>query len=128
MGKKGTMLNEDSQMIYNKWVSGIAKKEAPAEVITVADIQNRFRNNLEYKAPSVLPFPLNGFLDFLGNLFIKSAEMRHSLGSAVTYPVIKEQKGKIEAIKKLNEKLHRIQDIIYSCTEELNVLVENKNK
>jgi hypothetical protein len=128
MDKKRRMLNEDSQMIYNKWVSGVAKREAPPEVITVGDIQNRFRNNLEYRAPSVLPFPLNGILDFLGNLFIKSAEMRHSLGSAVTYPVIKEQKSKIDAIKKLNEKLHRIQDIIYSCTEELNVLVENRKK
>lgn len=118
------MLSEDNQSIYNKWVSGIAKREAPAEVITVSDIQNRYRNGLHYIAPKALPYPLTSFLDFLGNLFIKSAEMRHSLGSAVTYPVIKEEKSKIQAVKKLNEKLRQIQDIIYSCTEELNQLIE----
>lgn len=124
MGKNIKMLSEDNQSIYNKWVSGIAKREAPAEVITVSDIQNRYRNGLHYTAPKVLPYPLTSFLDFLGNLFVKSAEMRHSLGSAITYPVIKEEKTKIDAIKKLNEKLNKIQDIIYSCTEELNQLVE----
>jgi hypothetical protein len=125
MNKKTKMIKEDNQMMYNKWVSGIAKKEAPPEVITVDDIQNRYRNNFNYRAPSQLPFPLNNFLDFLGNLFVKSADMRRTLGHAVHYPIIKEGENKIEAIKKLNEKLNRIQDIIYSCTEELNILVEN---
>lgn len=124
MGKNIKLLSEDNQSIYNKWVSGIAKREAPPEVITVADIQNRYRNGLHYTAPKALPYPLTSLLDFLGNLFVKSAEMRHSLGSAVTYPVIKEEKSKIDAIKKLNEKLSNIQEIIYSCTEELNQLVE----
>lgn len=126
MNKKTKMISEDNQMMYNKWVSGIAKKEAPSEVITVADIQNRYRNNYNYQAPAQLPFPLTSFLDFLGNLFVKSADMRRSLGHAINYPIIKEEKGKIDAIKKLNEKLNKIQEIIYSCTEELNVLVENK--
>jgi len=126
MSKNLKALNEDNTSIYNKWVSGIAKREAPAEVITISDIQNRYRNGLGYTAPKMLPYPLTSFLDFLGNLFVKSAEMRHSLGHAVTYPVIKEEKVRIEAIKKLNEKLSKIQDIIYSCTEELNQLVEKK--
>lgn len=128
MNKKAKLLNEDNEMMYNKWVSGIAKREAPPEVITVADIQNRFRNNSVYRAPAQLPYPLTNFLDFLGNLFVKSADMRRSLGIAVNYPLIKEGKDKVDAIKTLNEKLNKIQEIIYSCTEELNVLVENKEK
>ena len=128
MGKNIKMINEDTQNIYNKWVSGIAKREAPPEVITAADIQNRYRNGLSYTAPKALPYPLTNLLDFLGNLFVKSAEMRHSLGSAITYPVIKEKKSSVDAIKKLNEKLREIQDIIYSCTEELNQIVENREK
>ena len=124
MSKKLKLIGEDNTMIYNKWVSGIAKREAPAEVITISDIQNRYRNGLGYNAPKALPYPLTSFLDFLGNLFVKSAEMRHTLGRAVTYPVIREEKSRIDAIKNLNEKLHKIQDIIYSCTAELNQLVE----
>jgi hypothetical protein len=128
MGKNIKMISEDNQMMYNKWVSGIAKSEAPSEVITVADIQNRYRNNQIYQAPTQLPYPLTNFLDFLGNLFVKSADMRRSLGIAINYPLIKEKNSRIDAIKKLNEKLNKIQDIIYSCTEELNMLVENKEK
>ena len=128
MRKKSTMIKEDNQMMYNKWVSGIAKQEAPSSLITLDDIQNRYRNNLNYQAPAQLPYPLNNFLDFLGNLFVKSADMRRSLGIAVNYPLIKEKNNRIEAIKKLNEKLDQIQKIIYSCTNELNILVENDKK
>lgn len=124
MLKKSTFLNEDSQNIYNKWVSGIAKKEAPSEVITVDDIINRYRNNSNYQAPQDIPYPITLFLDFLGNLFIKTSELRHSLGKAVTFPIFKSSKKKIKAIKILNEKLKKIQEIIYSCSEELNALVE----
>lgn len=125
MHKKVNMISEDNQMMYNKWVSGIAKREAPPELITISDIQNRYRNSMNYRAPSQLPYPLNNFLDFLGNLFIKSVDMRKSLGTAIHYPVIKEYNSKIDAIKKLNGKLDEIQKIIYSCTKELNMLVEN---
>jgi len=126
MLKKSTVLNEDSQNIYNKWVSGIAKKEAPSEVITVDDVINRYRNNSNYQAPKSIPYPITLFLDFLGNLFIKTSELRHSLGKAVTFPVFKSDKQKINALKNLNEKLKQIQEIIYSCAEDLNALVDKK--
>jgi hypothetical protein len=128
MSKKSTILNEDSQNIYNKWVSGIAKKEAPSEVITVDDIINRYRNNSNYQATKSIPYPITLLLDFLGNIFIKTAELRHTLGNAVTYPLFKKSKEKIEAIKKLNEKLKQIQEIIYSCAEDLNSLVDKSEK
>lgn len=125
MIKKSTVLNEDSQNIYNKWVSGIAKREAPSEVITVDDIINRYRNGSNYQAPKNIPYPITMLLDFLGNIFIKTAELRHTLGSAITYPLFKKSQNKINAIKTLNNKLKQIQEIIYSCAEELNVLVDN---
>jgi hypothetical protein len=124
MSKKSILLAEENTKIYNKWVSGIAKKEAPSEVITVDDIVNRFRNNSNYNAPKILPFPLSSLLDFLGNIFIKTAELRHLLGKAVTYPLFKDNKDKINSIKSLNEKLKQIQEIIYSCAEDLNNLVD----
>jgi hypothetical protein len=125
MIKKTLLVREDNQNMYNKWVSGIAKREAPPEVITVADIQNRFRNDLNYKAPLELPYPLTRLLDFLGNLFIKSAELRRLLGNAINYPIYRKDSKKIEAIKSLNSKIDNIQKIIYSCTDDLNKLLNS---
>jgi hypothetical protein len=126
MYKKVNLIKEDTEMLYNRWVSGIAKKEAPPEVITVADIQNRFRNNSNYSAPKILPFPLSMFLDFIGNIFVKSAELRRLLGSSLSYPLIREDVEKINAVKNLNEKMKQIQDIIYSCSEDLTKLISLK--
>lgn len=128
MSQKSTILNEDSQNIYNKWVSGIAKREAPPEVITIDDIINRYRNNSNYQAPKNIPYPITLLIDFLGNIFIKTAELRHTLGNAVTYPIFKKSDKKINAIKALNKKMKQIQEIIYSCAEDLNALVDNEEK
>jgi hypothetical protein len=125
MNKKFKKLNEDTQSIYNKWVSGIAKREAPADVITIDDIVNRFRNTTNYVAPKILPFPLSMLLDQIGNIFIKSAELRYDLVKSIDRsPIINESKEKKKAVESLNKKMKNIQEILYSCTEELNVLVE----
>jgi len=121
-------ISEDNQMMYNKWVSGIAKRDAPSNVITVDDIANRFRNDLSGRAPKQMPFPLTLLLDFLGNVFIKTAELRKILVDSLHYPIIKDSERKVEAIKILNKKIKKIQDIIYSCTDQLNVLVEDSKK
>jgi len=129
MIKKLKILNEDTQNIYNKWVSGIAKREAPADVITVDDILNRYRNNQNYIAPKRIPFPLDMLLDYLGNIFTKTAELRFSLVKSIERsPIISESEKKVKAVKILNRKMKQIQDIIYSCTEELNILVEKTEK
>jgi len=121
---KNYPINEDTSMIYNKWVSGIAKREFQPEVITVADIINRFRNNQQAK--KILPYPLNNILDFLGEIFVQCANLRGLLNQSFKNPVIKETSEKIKAIRSLNEKLDKIQNIIFSCTEELDEIVENK--
>lgn len=128
MNKKVTLVSEDNQMMYNKWVSGIAKREAPSDVITVDDVVNRFRNDLSGKAPKQLPFPLTLLLDCLGNIFIKTSELRKTLVDSLHYPVIKEHERKIKAIKILNKKMKQIQDILYSCTEQLNDIVDKEKK
>lgn len=122
MKKRPSILNEDSTMLYNKWVSGIAKRDLQPEVITVNDIINRFRNR--YDAPVVLPYPLDRVLDFLGEMFVKCADFRRTLAQSVNSPLISESKGKIQAVRSLNEKIQKIQDQIFSCTQELNKLVE----
>jgi hypothetical protein len=41
-------------------------------------------------------------------------------------PVVSESADCIQAIRELNEKLADIQDIVFSCTEQLNKIVENQ--
>ena len=122
MKKKFSVLNEDSRMLYNKWVRGIATRELQPEVITIDDIVNRFRNN--NNAPVVLPYPLDKFLDFIGDIFVKCADLRRTLGQSVNSPLIKDKVDKIQAVRRLNDKIQKIQDQLFSCTEELNKIVE----
>jgi len=120
--KSDAMLREDSSKIYNKWVSGIAKRELQPEVITVSDIVNRFRNSSD--AIKSFPYPLQNIVDFLGDLFVQAANLRRLLSSSLSNPTIKDSKVRITAIRSLNDKLDKIQNEIFSCTEELNNLVE----
>lgn len=122
MNKRPGVLSEDSTMLYNKWVSGIAKRDLQPEVITIDDIINRFRNT--DKAPPILPYPLDKMLDFIGDLFVKCADLRRTLASSVNNPIIKDSKNKIQAVRLLNEKIKKIQDELLSCTAELNKIVE----
>jgi len=109
-------------MLYNKWVSGIAKRDLQPEVITVNDIVNRFRNRNE---PAInLPYPLDVVLDFLGDIFVRCADLRRTLARGVSNPIISQSKSKIQAVRALNEKIKKIQDELFTCTQELNKLVE----
>lgn len=122
MGKKISALNEDSQMLYNKWVSGIAKRDLQPEIITLSDIVNRFRNNNQ--APKVLPYPLDRIVDFLGDIFVKCADLRRTLAQGAASPNIKDNAKKIRTIRELNQQIQEIQEKLFSCTDKLNKLLE----
>lgn len=115
-------LNEDSTMLYNKWARGIASRQLQSTVITVDDIINRFRNNND--APAILPYPLDRFLDFLGDIFVKCADLRRTMAQSVSNPLIKDRADKIQALRRLSDKIQKIQDQLFSCTDELNKIVE----
>lgn len=122
MKNKLTYLWEDSSMMYNKWVSGIAKRDLQPEVITVSDIVNRFRNNSQ--APKNFPFPLQNLLNLLGDIFVQCANTRRLLASSFSNPIIKDDAKKIKAIRELNAKIDKIQNELFTCTEALNKLVD----
>ena len=128
MGKKQKIIFEDFNQIYNKWVSGIAKREAPPEVITVNDIVNKYRNTLEYQAPKNLPFPLDRSLDMLGDMFVKLTEYKNLLEQASHNPIIKEDKQNIVQLKKIWGKIQTIQSIIFSITANLNKIVAKEEE
>jgi hypothetical protein len=121
--KKFSVLNEDSKMLYNKWVRGIATRELQPEVITVDDIVNRFRNNNSQASP-IYPYPLDKMMDFIGDIFVKCADLRRTLAMSVSNPLIKDKADKIQAVRKLNDKIQKMQEQLFSCTEELNKIVE----
>jgi hypothetical protein len=124
VSKRPSVLSEDSQKLYNKWVSGIATRDLQPEVITVADIVNRYRNTTD--APKKLPFPLELALDYLGDIFVKCADFRRQLQNSLVNPVVKDNAEGMKAIRELNKKMEAIQDAIFSCTEQLNKIVEKE--
>jgi hypothetical protein len=128
MREKFQILLEDDQKIYNKWVKGIAKGDAPPQVITVDDIINRYRNSTSYEAPKQLPYGLDNVLNSLGDIFVKCANLRKTLSFGMRNPVIFEHKEKVDAVNKINDKLNSIQEALFSCTEDLNKIVENPQR
>jgi hypothetical protein len=128
MREKFKILQEDDTKIYNKWVKGIAKQEAPSQVITVDDIINRYRNSLSYEAPKNLPFGLNFLLNQIGDIFSKSSLIRKDLQLSMRNPVIFEHNHRVKAVNNINDKLGKIQDILFSITEDMNMIVENDEK
>lgn len=128
MREKFNILMEDDQKMYNKWVKGIAKQDAPSQVITVDDVINRYRNTLDHNAPKQLPFGLDFLLNQIGDILTKTANIRVDLSRALRNPVIYQKKHRIDAVEKLNEKMDQIQKILFSTTEDMNNIVENPEK
>ena len=125
MRDKFNILLEDDQKMYNKWVKGIAKQDAPSEVITVDDIINRYRNTSSYEAPKQLPYGLDNVLNTMGDIFVKCANLRQTLAFAMRNPVISEHVQRVNAVKSTNDKMNKVQETIFSCTEDINKIVEN---
>jgi hypothetical protein len=125
MREKFKILQEDDTKIYNKWVKGIAKQDAPSQVITVDDVINRYRNTLSYEAPKNLPHGLDKLLDQVGRIFGMCADVRLSLSKSLSNPVVNQHKHRVKAVKTINDKMEKIQEILFSTTEDMNKIVEN---
>ena len=128
MSNNKKILFEDFNKIYNKWVSGIAKREAPSNVITVDDIVNKYRNNMEYQAPQELPFPLDKSVGVLGDIFSKLTDYKVLIEQSTQNPLISKNKANIEQLEKVWKKLHTIQKILFSITVNLNNIVSKEEK
>jgi hypothetical protein len=124
MREKFNILMEDDQKMYNKWVKGIAKQDAPSQVITVDDVINRYRNTLDHNAPKQLPFGLDFLLNQIGDILTKTANIRVDLNRALRNPVIYQKKHRIDAVEKLNDKMDQIQKILFSTTEDMNNIID----
>lgn len=128
MREKFKILEEDDTKIYNKWVKGIAKQDAPSQVITVDDVINRYRNTLSYEAPKSLPYGLDNLLDQVGRIFGMCADIRLSLSKSMSNPVVNKHSHRVKAVNSINDKMAKIQEILFSTTEDMNKIVENSEK
>jgi len=126
MSKKQKFLFEDFNKLYNKWVSGIAKRDAPASVITVDDIVNQYRNSMNYEAPKRLPYPLDRSVDMLGDIFAKLTEYKNIIHDSAETPLIAKNRKNVEQLEKVWKKVQTIQDIIFSMTVNLNKIVDKE--
>jgi hypothetical protein len=124
MSKSKKILFEDFNKIYNKWVSGIAKREAASNVITVDDIVNQYRNNMNYEAPKELPYPLDKSLPMLGDIFTKLSDYKSLIEQSTHNPLIGKNKANIKQLEKVWMKVQTIQDILFSITINLNKIVK----
>jgi hypothetical protein len=124
MSKSKKILFEDFNKIYNKWVSGIAKREAPSNVITVDDIVNQYRNNMNHEAPKELPYPLDKSLPMLGDIFTKLSDYKNLIEQSTHNPLIGKNKANIKQLEKVWMKMQTIQDILFSITVNLNKIVQ----
>jgi hypothetical protein len=128
MREKFKILEEDDQKMYNKWVKGIAKQDAPSQVITVNDVINRHRNILSYEMLKNLPFGIDFLLNQIGDIVVKTANIRKDLSMALKNPIIFEHKKRITAVNDINDKMDKIQKILFSCTDDMNKIIENSEK
>jgi hypothetical protein len=128
MREKFKILQEDDAKMYNKWVKGIAKQDAPSQVITVDDVINRYRNSISYDAPKDLPYGLDNLLDQIARIFVISSDIRVSLNRSLSNPVINQHRHRTDAVNEINEKLTKVQEILFSTTEDMNKIVENSKK
>jgi hypothetical protein len=128
MRENFNILQEDDQKMYNKWVKGIAKQESPSQVITVNDIVNKYRNTISHEMIKQLPYGIEFLVNQIGDIFTKTSNIRADLNRAIRNPVIAEHKHRIDSVKKLNDKMDKIQEILFSCTEDMNKIIENPEK
>ena len=128
MRENFNILHEDDQKMYNKWVKGIAKQESPSQVITVNDIVNKYRNTISHEMIKQLPYGIEFLVNQIGDIFTKTSNIRADLNRAIRNPVISEHKHRIDSVKKLNDKMDKIQEILFSCTEDMNKIIENPEK
>jgi hypothetical protein len=128
MREKFNIVLEDEQKIYNKWVKGIAKQDAPSHVITVDDIVNKYRNTTAHEMIKQLPFGMESLLAQIGDIFSKTSQVRATLKSAERNPVVFQHKHRVDAVNSFNDKMDKIQQILFSCTVEMNKIVENSEK
>lgn len=97
-------------MQYNKWVSGIASRELATQQVTLKDLFDKTvdQHPNEAQADKVLPYPINGVIQQLGDLYINACNSRMLFKQALSNPVVRENKAAKQQVINIIEKLSKI--------------------
>jgi hypothetical protein len=115
-------------MNYNKWVSGIASRELATQQVTLKDLFDKtvdqFPNNAQ--ADKVLPYPINGVIQQLGDLYINACNSKMLFMQALKNPVVQENKAAKLQVLNIIEKLTKIINELKSIFADTRVPVDKK--
>jgi len=118
------MLNEDSQMIYNRWVSGIATRELKGQTLTVDDLVAKYTPQGNTLAPKILPYPLDKIFESLADNFAKLSNSKMLCEVSKNNPIIASKKEKLAELQQVIEKIQKAQKILEETIPPLNKLLE----
>ena len=124
--KKQTLF-EDLQVGSNNFMgvgkgpgqSAMSLKPAKVTLMDLIKQANDWESEMG-KAPNRLPFPLqDGLSDRLGDLFVKTQEIKSEVAESTKYSIIKDNKKANEAIKRIHKKLTTIGAAIQDVVEDI---------
>jgi hypothetical protein len=126
INKKQTLF-EDLQIGSNNFMgtgkgpgqSAMSLKPAKVTLMDLIKQANDWESEMG-KAPNRLPFPLqDGLSDRLGDLFVKTQEIKSEVAESTKYSIIKDNKKAYEAIKRIHKKLTTIGAAIQDVVEDI---------
>lgn len=72
------------------------------------------------RAPNRLPYPLqDGFSDRVGELYVLAAEIKSTVEQSGKHSIIRDNKQALKSMKKIHDKLTKIEDIIKSVVNDI---------
>jgi hypothetical protein len=118
------MFNEDTEMIYNRWVSGIASRELKGQTLTVDDLVKKFSPEGASMAPKTLPYPLDRILESLADNFVKLSDCKMICEMSKNNPLIGSKKEKLQQLEQVIGMIQKAQKILEETIIPLNKILE----
>lgn len=118
------MLNEDDQMIYNRWVSGIASRELDGQTLTIDDLIKKYSPEGATLAPKILPFPLDKIFESLADNFVKLSSSKMLCETSKNNPLIAQKKDKLLQLEEVIKKINQAQKTLEETIIPLNKILE----
>lgn len=112
-------ISEDDQMMYNKWVQGIATRDLKGNNIVLSDLkqqsnsQNYTNSDIgapDIKLPKKLPYPLDTIYDDLAGFVVNYSNIIEKLKRGKDNPINKDNTK--EKYNDLIKEFKKIEDVI----------------
>ena len=102
--EKSKLLFEDLYQSANKWTAGISNRELKPRKLTLLDL---LKGNQEEqgKAPPILPHTMPAFVDELGDIYAKCADLQAQVARTYNSNLVKDTKKTKKALHKIMELL-----------------------